>query len=87
MGRVCTIGLTGKQSIPFPWDKAASKACDVFFNMSTSYTCWDRTINLVASGALPVEKIVSHCLPLSKWEYAFQEIEAQRALKVLLIPD
>jgi L-iditol 2-dehydrogenase len=86
-GRICAIGLTGKPSIPFPWDKAAFKVCDLIFNLSTSYTSWDRTIHLVANGALPIDKIISHRLPLSQWEYAIREIEAQRALKVLLIPE
>ncbi len=86
-GRICAIGLTGKPSIPFPWDKAAFKVCDLIFNLSTSYTSWDRTIHLVANGALPIDKIISHRLPLSQWEYAIREIQAQRALKVLLIPE
>ena len=86
-GRICAIGLTGKPSIPFPWDKAVFKVCDLIFNLSTSFTSWDRTINLVANGSLPVEKIITHRLPLSEWEHAFEEIEAQRALKVLLIPE
>lgn len=86
-GRICAIGLTGKQSIPFPWDQAAFKVCDLIFNLFTSYTSWDRTIHLIANGALPVEKIISHRLPLAEWEYAFREIEAQRALKVLLVPE
>ncbi len=85
-GRICVIGLTGKDAIPFPWDKAAFKVCDVIFNMSTSYTSWDRTIHLIACGGLPVGEIISHRLPLSAWRDAFDLIEAQRALKVLLIP-
>lgn len=86
-GRICAIGLTGKSSIPFPWDKAAFKVFDLIFNLSTSYTSWDRTINLIASGALQAGKVISHRLPLAEWEYAFRVIEAQRALKVLLIPE
>jgi L-iditol 2-dehydrogenase len=86
-GRVCAIGLTGKASIAFPWDKAAFKVCDLIFNLSTSYTSWDRTINLAASGALPIEKVISHRMKLSEWEAAIAEIDAQRALKVLLIPE
>jgi len=86
-GRVCAIGLTGKTTIPFPWDKAAFKVCDLIFNLSTSYTSWDRTINLVASGALPVEKVISHRMRLSEWDAAIAEIDAQRALKILLIPE
>ncbi len=62
-GRICVIGLTGKDTIPFPWDKAAFKVCDVIFNLSTSYTSWDRTIHLIASGRLPAgEVITGRCL-------------------------
>ena len=86
-GRICVIGLTGKDSIPFPWDKAAFKVCDVIFNLSTSYTSWDRTINLIASGRLPAGEVISHRLPLAEYRHAFEEIEALRALKVLLIPE
>jgi L-iditol 2-dehydrogenase len=85
-GRICVIGLTGKDSIPFPWDNAAFNVCDVVFNLSTSYTSWDRTIHLIASGQLPVGGIITRRLPLVEWQTAFEGIEAQRELKVLLIP-
>jgi L-iditol 2-dehydrogenase len=85
-GRICVIGLTGKDTIPFPWDKAAFRVCEVIFNMSTSYTSWDRTIHLIASGQLPAGEVISHRMPLGEWRHAFEEIEAQRALKVLLFP-
>lgn len=86
-GRICVIGLTGKDAIPFPWDKAAFKVCDIVFNLSTSYTSWDRTINLVAGGHIPAGEIITHRMPLREWRCAFDEIESQRALKVLLIPE
>jgi len=86
-GRICVIGLTGKDSIAFPWDKAAFKVCDLIFNLSTSYTSWDRTINLIASGRLPAGEVVTNRLPLKEWRRAFDGIEAQRELKVLLLPD
>jgi L-iditol 2-dehydrogenase len=86
-GRISAIGLTARDAIPFPWDKAAFKVCDVFFNLSTSYTSWDRTIHLIHTGRIPAQEIISHRLPLADWRLAFEEIEAQRALKVLLIPD
>jgi L-iditol 2-dehydrogenase len=85
-GRICVIGLTGKDSIPFPWDKATFKVCDVIFNLSTSYTSWDRTIHLLASGQLPAGEIITQRAPLLEWKSAFEDIEAKRALKVLLIP-
>lgn len=86
-GRICVIGLTGKDTIPFPWDKAAFKVCDVTFNLSTSYTSWDRTIHLIASGRIPAGELITHRLPLLEWQRGFEEIETQRALKVLLTPE
>ena len=86
-GRICVIGLTGRDSIPFPWDKAAFKVCDVLFNLSTSYTSWDRTIHLIASGQLPAGEIVTRRAHLLEWKNAFEDIESKRALKVLLIPE
>jgi L-iditol 2-dehydrogenase len=86
-GRICVIGLTGRDAIPFPWDKAAFKVCDIIFNLSTSYTSWDRTIALIATGRLPAGELVTHRMPLGDYRQAFEEIEAQRALKVLLIPE
>jgi L-iditol 2-dehydrogenase len=86
-GRICVIGLTGKDSIPFPCDKAAFKVCEVLFNLSTSYTSWDRTIHLIASGQLPAGEIITRRAPLLDWRSAFEDIEAKQALKVLLIPE
>ncbi len=85
-GRIGVIGLTGKPTIPFPWDKAAFKVCDLIFNLSTSYSSWDRTIQLISSGRVPAGEVISHQMPLTEWKHAFEEIEAKRALKILLIP-
>ncbi|NLC56142.1 MAG: alcohol dehydrogenase catalytic domain-containing protein [Armatimonadetes bacterium] len=85
-GRICAIGLTGKESISFPWDKAAAKVVDLFFSMSTSHTSWNRTIHLIATGRIPAGEVITHRFPLTEWQQAFEEVEAQRTLKVLLVP-
>jgi L-iditol 2-dehydrogenase len=85
-GTICAIGLTGGKTVDFPWEKAAFKVADIVFCLSTSYTSWNRAIDLVASGLLPAKKVVTHTMPLDAWETAFAEIEAQRALKIILEP-
>jgi L-iditol 2-dehydrogenase len=86
-GRICVIGLTGKDSISFPWDKAAFKVCEIVFNLSTSYTSWDRTIHLISSGRLPAGEVITNRLPLREWKTGFEGLEAQRELKVLITPE
>lgn len=85
-GKICAIGLTGGDDVQFPWGKAAFKVADIHFCLSTSYTSWNRAINLIGAGLLPAGEVVSHRMPLTDWENAFAEIEAQTALKVILRP-
>ncbi len=83
MGRICQIGLTGRDEISIPWDQAAWKVCDLFFNMSTGFTCWDRAIGLIASKRMDVSKIISHTAKIEDWEQMFELVEKQDALKVV----
>ena len=86
LGTISQIGLTGKDQISFPWDEAARKACTIVFNMSTGFTCWDRAIGMLASGAIDGDKLITHVFPLEDWEKAFQMVESKQAIKALLIP-
>ncbi|MBI5381210.1 MAG: alcohol dehydrogenase catalytic domain-containing protein [Opitutae bacterium] len=86
LGKICVIGLTGNRNVEIPWDKFSFKVVDVIFNLSTSYTSWDRTISLINNGLVPAEKLITHRLPLAKWEEAFDAIEKLQGLKALLIP-
>ena len=85
-GKICVIGLTGKRDVVLPWDSFAFKVVDVTFNLSTEYRSWDRTINLIHSGAVPAQELITHREPIDNWEKVFRDIEELRALKALLIP-
>jgi L-iditol 2-dehydrogenase len=85
-GKICVIGLTGNRNVELPWDKFAFKVVDMIFNLSTSYTSWDRTISLIHSGRVPAERLVSHHAALADWESAFDAVEKLQALKVLMVP-
>jgi L-iditol 2-dehydrogenase len=85
-GRFCAIGLSANEEIKFPYGQAMSKVLDIFFCMSTSYTSWNRSLSLISRGAINVKKVISHVEPLTNWEKAFELIEAQKALKVILKP-
>jgi L-iditol 2-dehydrogenase len=87
LGRIAQVGLTGKDQINFPWDTAAWKVCTIIFNLSTAYTCWDRTIGLIAEKKIDARKIITHKLPLKEWKKAFELVETMQGIKVLLIPE
>jgi L-iditol 2-dehydrogenase len=85
-GKVCAIGLTGKRPVTLDWDAAMMKVLTLYFSMSTLYSSWDKTINLIASGKLQVEPLITHVLPLTEWEQAFEAVESMTALKAVLVP-
>jgi len=86
MGKICVIGLTGNKNVEIPWDKFCFKVVDVFFCLSTSYTCWDRSISLIDKGLVTPEKLITHREPLANWERVFDDLEQLKGLKGLLIP-
>ena len=86
LGRITQIGLSGKPDVKFPWDAAAWKVCTIIFNLSTGYTCWDRTIGLIASKKIDVSKIITQVRPLSEWKEAFDDILNTKSIKTLLVP-
>jgi L-iditol 2-dehydrogenase len=85
-GRVCAIGISGKDEVAIPYDRGIFKALRYDFCFSSSWTAWEKTIGMISKGLLPAEKIISHKLPLEKWEEAFHLLENLQAAKVILIP-
>lgn len=83
LGRITQVGLTGGADVSIPWDQAAWKACNLYFNMSTGYSCWERAIGLIASKKLDVAKLISHKASLDEWEKMFDAIEKSQALKAI----
>jgi L-iditol 2-dehydrogenase len=85
-GRVAAIGLTGRPAISFPYEAAMSKAVDFIFNMSTSYTSWDRAIRLVHSRQIDVRPLLTHKGGLDRWRELFSAMESKQGLKGVFIP-
>ena len=86
LGRVCAIGISGKEEVSIPYDRGIFKALRYDFCFSSSWTSWETAIGLISKGLLPIEKIITHRLPLERWEEAFYLLEHLQAAKVILIP-
>jgi L-iditol 2-dehydrogenase len=86
-GKICVVGMTGGRTVELPWDRFCFKVAEVVFNLSTSYTSWDRAISLIATGRMEAERLVTHAEPLDNWERVFDDIEKLKALKALMLPN
>lgn len=86
LGRICAIGISGRQEVLIPYDKGIFKALRYDFCFSSSWTAWEKTIGLMSRRLLPAEKLITHRLPLDRWEEAFHLLENLEAAKVILLP-
>ncbi len=82
-GRMCAIGMTAAPTVEIPWNEAMMKVIDVQFNMSSSYNGWNIALSLMASGRLRVSPMIG-VRPLTEWKSAFADLEAGKAMKLLL---
>lgn len=48
---------------------------------------WQRALPLAAGGTLALAPLISHRLPLSRWEEGFGLLDRRQGLKIVLIPD
>ncbi len=85
-GRICAIGISGKDEVSIPYDRAIFKAVRYDFCFSSSWTAWEKAIGLIAKGLIRAEKLITHRFSLDKWEEAFHLLENLQAAKVILIP-
>ncbi len=85
-GRLCAIGVSGRPTVAVPWDRAMFAALDVSFSFSSSWTSWDAALQLMRSGAVRIEPLVT-AFPLDRWADAFRAVEERSVVKALLVPE
>lgn len=85
-GRVSAIGLCSREEIAVPWNLAVKKAAQVTFSFSSSWTSWERSVSLLATGRVDVRPLITHRIPLEQWAEGFAALDRNEAAKVLLLP-
>ncbi|WP_104401477.1 zinc-dependent alcohol dehydrogenase [Vibrio penaeicida] len=84
-GRICAIGLTGKDSVPVPWNLAMHNSVTLSCSYSTSWTSWETAIDLLDSKRVNVAPLMSGTYSLQDFESAFQQLENLQAVKNLFV--
>ncbi len=85
-GKLCAIGMPNVESIPVPWREAVLKSLDTVFCMSSSYPAWDAALSLMAHTEKDLSAVITHKTPLEEWETVFHDLEAERGIKAVFLP-
>jgi len=79
------IGLTGHDYIQFPYDLFMKKNLHVTYNISTKYESWDRALDILVKGIIPVNQLITHRENINNWENVFSELEQGKGIKGMFI--
>lgn len=84
-GHLVVIGLAGKP-IEVDFDRIALKQLAVTSSLATVPWAWDQATELIASGAISLEPLITEIVPLTEWRRAFDAAAAAEGVKYLFDP-
>jgi L-iditol 2-dehydrogenase len=85
-GRICGLGLSGREQVELPWDLAIKKAARLVCSFSSNWTSWERALSLMAGGKVKVDPLITASYALTEWPQAFEQLRRLEAIKILLNP-
>ncbi|HBP37881.1 MAG TPA: hypothetical protein DD640_03915 [Clostridiales bacterium] len=86
-GQISAIGIGPRDTVSIPWNMAIYKVLDIAFNMSSSYTSWDRALSLMANTPKTLSALITHRAALDDWELVFQDLTEEKGIKALFFPE
>lgn len=79
------VGLFGKP-VSWDFDQVCFRELLVSGSNASTPESWLRALALLENGQVDTESIISGAYPLSGWREAFDDFEAKRGVKLLLVP-
>lgn len=85
-GRMVQIGLTA-QNLEIEYGLLTQKEISIIGSFGHQWHNWEQAINLMAAGKVRIKELITGRYGLEEWETAFQEMEAQSGIKILIYPN
>lgn len=84
-GQITKIGW-GPKPVNFSLDPLIAKSVTFKGHFSHTWDIWEKCLTLMSNGQVDLEQLVTHELPIDRWEEAFELVEKREANKVVLTP-
>ena len=85
-GQFTQIGLFGK-AITVNFETICYKELKVAGSLGQRKESWEKALQLVSEQKVRLKPLISHILPLKRWEEGFRIYEEGKGLKILLVPE
>lgn len=85
-GRIIEAGSITTET-PFPWERAAYGAIDLYFVFSSSHGAWAKAVEIFNTSRIDYRKLITAICPLDEYQRAFAlAADPAQSLKVLFDP-
>ena len=84
-GQYTQIGLFGKP-LQVDFEKICFRELKVTGSLGSTWTAWEKAIQLLAAGTVKANVLVSDVLPITEWKKAFEKFEKKEGFKLVLTP-
>lgn len=86
MGQFIQMGL-GATKVEINVEQLVHKRIRLLGSVGHSVNTWEIMMRIFESGAVDLKPMITHEMPLSRWEEAFELMRQQKALKIVLYYD
>lgn len=84
-GQYTQIGLLGKPAM-IDFDKVCYREIKVTGSLGSVWSSWNKAIQMVEQGKVKMLSLVSHQMPITQWQKAFELFETKKGMKLILLP-
>lgn len=84
-GSMVQVGLT-KNTLEIDYGLLTAKEISIIGTFGHRWLNWEEAIALISSGKINVVKLITHHYSIEEWEKAFEAMEKQEGIKILIHP-
>jgi L-iditol 2-dehydrogenase len=84
-GLITKIGW-GPKPVNLSLDPLIAKSVTLRGHFSHTWDVWEKCLTMMGKGQIDLELLITHELPIDKWQEAFELVENKEAVKVALVP-
>lgn len=85
-GRIAGVAISDSAEVSIPWNTIVQKVISLHTSWSSPSSAWKKALEIMAAEKERLQKVITHRLPLERWEDAFKLLDARQAIKCLLVP-
>ena len=87
LGTITAVGIPSSERISIRWGDLIKKVVTIKFNLSSSYTAWDRALSMMSNTKRDLSQVITHRSSIEDWKQVFDDLFEGNGVKAMFVPD